>query len=110
MATTRELAAEYVVLSEFDRRRRLAGHDYGSGQRWKELVRYERDELRGVDVDELELTDDELALAFRRVSSPRVARLTEESYRRDTPSTRRTIATWNRLFDHYESRIPGWRR
>jgi hypothetical protein len=107
--TNREKAADYVVLDRFDDLRRIAGHDYGVGQRRRELRRLERElESAGIrplsltlnvaegDRD-LELTASELRAAFDRVSRSKRARLEAEDYRRSTSATRATVETWRRL-------------
>jgi len=90
--------AELEVLELYNGARIYAGHDFGAGQRYAELVRRRR-ELEG-DWETLATpvpTAEELALAFERVARPRIARLEAETYRRETPATRRSLATWRRL-------------
>lgn len=103
----REKAAEAVVLDRFDTLRSSAGHDYGAGQRAKELrnVKRELSSTPATTVDYivekelgLELSAGELLAAFRRLAGPRRRRIIErESYRRSTPATQRTLRTWDRL-------------
>ena len=76
----REVAADYVVLDDFDSRRRRAGHDYGNGQRVRELRRLAR-QIAGEHgfvaptIADLELTGAELVRAFERVGRPKVRRI-----------------------------------
>lgn len=96
----RERAADYRVLDRFDTLRRRAGHDYGAGQRTRELrnLRVELSMLApGTELEGFELTPAELRAAFERVSAPKIARLKGEGYRSHTPATMRTRETWNRL-------------
>lgn len=104
----RGLRAELEILERYDRRRSELGHDYGSGQRYAELVRRRREsgavtrasgfyspEL----VHELErpLTGLELLEAYDRVGAPRVRRLELEDYRSGTPATVRSVRAWREL-------------
>lgn len=99
--TTRELDAEYAVLNAFDFERYGLGHDYGNGQRKAELMRRAA-ELRSRGVHHVvepeleEFTAAELKGAWQSVAVPRLRRIENEDYRRSTPSTRRTIAAWNK--------------
>lgn len=102
--TAAELAAERAVLHAFDLKRRAAGHDYGCGQRWRELVRRQRElESRCVTSSrsayelERDASPAELLAAFERVARPRIRRIEAEDYRRSTPSTQRTLRTWRRI-------------
>lgn len=101
-ASTIAKLADYVVLDRFDTLRARAGHDYGNGQRGTELrnLRLELATLvpgtESYAFAEL-VTAIECREAFDRVSRPKIARLEGESYRRDTPATRRTRETWYRL-------------
>jgi hypothetical protein len=118
----RAKAADYRVLDRFDTLRSRAGHDYGAGQRTRELRNLRR-ELEGYGLRLAEedrtlvepLTPAELRAAFDRVSAPKIARLEAEAYRAHTPATTRTRETWERLaneltilelddetVDHYE--------
>lgn len=98
--------AELAVLEYFDSERRRAGHDYGAGQRIREIRRYRREletmgELPigyGLAIESTsEVTTDELASAFERVARPKIARIEAEDYRRSTPATKRTLGTWRRV-------------
>lgn len=103
----RRLAAELEILGRFDAMRQSAGHDYGAGQRAAELGRRSR-ALDGRDpLCKLEPpTDAELVAAFERIAQPRIARLVTESYRSQTPATKRTIETWRRLARRIDSLRP----
>jgi hypothetical protein len=96
------IVAEYVLLEAFNRARMLAGHDYGAGQRWKELKRRER-ELERIGVDHWKLEEPaawntpEFRAAFEAVGRPRIARIEGEPYRRRTPATARTLQVWRRF-------------
>jgi hypothetical protein len=93
-----ELAAEYAVLDAFDLLRRHAGHDYGAGQRGAELNRRRWTlEARGIDVAPAALDYALDRAAFERVARPRIRRIEAESYRRETPATKRTLQTWRRV-------------
>lgn len=96
----RRARAELEVLEVLDQRRAAAGHDYGSGQRGKELQRRHR-ELARLEADaghpwylsdppELGRTAEDLEAALERIVTPRERRLEREDFRRRTPSTRRT--------------------
>lgn len=112
----RKLAAELAILHRFDLKRRTLGHDYGAGQRARELARRGRELDRlagnlgytslalvaaGVDLPAsmtrgmVALTARELDAAFDRVAVPRVKRLRREDYRSSTSATRRTVAAWD---------------
>lgn len=93
----RELHAELVVLTTFDALRQAAGHDYGAGQRGAEIARRTRELHESPHPAEPYPDNDELAAAFERVGSPRIARIAREDYRRSSPATRRTRATWARV-------------
>lgn len=110
----RELAAELAVLSVFDLQRSIKGHDYGGGQRRTELGRRERRlpgtavtlayHAAGVKLPESMLRDagepltiDELRAAWETVGRPRLLRIERETYRRETPGTRRTLAAWREV-------------
>lgn len=105
----RRLRAELHVLERYDVFRSCAGHDYGCGQRAAELGRRRR-ELESLELGmpteapTLEAPrESELAEAWKAVGAPRLRRAEGETYRRETPSTRRTLATWRRverLYDH----------
>jgi hypothetical protein len=93
----RGLAAELVVLELYDDRRRLFGHDYGNGQRVRELNRRHRElEPCGMIVPPLDAG--ELYAAYLRVGVPRLARARREQQRYGaTSSNVRTIRAWERL-------------
>jgi hypothetical protein len=96
------LLAEYAVLELFDDLREHAGHDYGCGQRGAELRRRRlalRDRGFDVELDRglLELGHDELVEAFERIGRPRLRRIELETYRHETPASRRTLRTWRRV-------------
>lgn len=112
----RRLVAELVVIDTYDDHRRFAGHDYGSGQRARELARLRRDLVRAQEaarVDVNEYPDDEAAeaygvtpadlhLAARRLLVPRLRRIeTAETYRRNTPSSLRTITALRRSLKRF---------
>lgn len=100
----RARAAELLVLDRFDTLRSKAGHDYGAGQRAREL-RALRRELEGYGLRLAEedrtvvepLTAGELLASFRRIASVKRDRIRREDYRRSTPATQRTLRTWDRL-------------
>ena len=96
-AEIRTLAAEYDVLAEYDATRSRLGHDYGSGQRGSELMRRRR-ELRAlgfdVELEELNVTKEERSAAFERVGRPKLRRAEQETFRRETPATSRTLRAW----------------
>jgi len=110
VVAARRMRAEYALLAHFDKRRRAQGHDYGGGQRWKELERRLRELVRAQ--ARLEAirrheeatappTHAELVEAFARIGRPRLARLRSESYRRHTSSSRKTEKTWASLESFY---------
>jgi hypothetical protein len=109
----RDLAAELAILTRYDGLRDLERHDYGGGQRRRELMRLERDldanlvslaySAAGVTLPESMLaragapfTPAELRAAFERVGRPRIARIEREDYRRRTRATERTVRAWAR--------------
>lgn len=94
----RELIAEREILDRFDTLRRSLGHDYGAGQRARELRNRER-ELDRLDPlhNEPPVTDAEIVAAFERIAPARIARIDREDFRRSTPATKRTIQAWTRL-------------
>ena len=101
--TARELCADLYILERFDRSRELAGHDYGSGQRAREL-RNRRFAIDSRPTFEMldnpriyGFTDAELLEAFERVGRPKINRIEAEGYRSHTPASRRTLRTWRRL-------------
>lgn len=95
--------AELALLRRFDDMRRAAGHDFGAGQRARELARLERDldraagGWRALEAELEAVTRAELAAAFERIGRPRMRRLELEGYRRETPATVRTMRTWREL-------------
>lgn len=89
----RERAAELAVLELYDYRRGVAGHDYGAGQRTRELQRRRRELEQIVD----RLDRHEVRLAARRLAASRLRRLEREGYRAHTPASSRTIATWQSI-------------
>lgn len=92
----RARSAELVIVEDFDAWRSAAGHDYGAGQRARELRRRRRElALVGGPVDDL--TPAELFAAFERIGPERIRRIEREDYRRRTPATERTIRTWRSL-------------
>jgi hypothetical protein len=99
----RTAAVELELLERYHSIRSLAGHDYGCGQRGAELSTLRRELFSRLGEDGyLELrehpaTDDELRNAFDRIARPRIARIYREDYRRSTPATRRTLASWGVL-------------
>lgn len=99
------LTAEVIVLEQYDRERRRAGHDYGNGQRARELTRYRR-ELRRNGAEEWPedhaATPAELVEAARRLIPPRLARIDAESYRKGTPATMRTMRVLDEVLDDFE--------
>lgn len=112
----RRARAEYALLLHFDNRRRQIGHDYGAGQRWNELTRREREldsldrfaqVVLGESHEEANVppTHEELVAAFAKIGRPRLRRLRNEGFRRHTPSTRRTEATWASLEGFYGREI-----
>lgn len=103
-ADARRQAAELELLEAFDVRRQSAGHDYGAGQRGAELSRRRRELDRRDPLGELERpTADELRVAWATVGLTRLQRIVErEVYRRATPSSQRTVATWRIVERHVE--------
>ena len=97
----RRLCAELYILETFDAAREIAGYDYGGSQRVKELVRRRRD-VGPRSLADVTFSTTELADAFERVGTPRLARITErETYRSSTRSSRATVATWRNLERKY---------
>lgn len=104
-----ELVAELELLELFDRGRELAGHDYGAGQRAKELSRRHL-ELEPFRHSVAAPSAAELLAAFERIGRPRVERIQAEAEaRRRYPGRElgegeeRTLKAWNRL----EKRLKG---
>lgn len=98
------LTAEVLVLERYDHERRYAGHDYGSGQRARELSRLRR-ELgqagRPEWPEDDASTPAELAEAARRLLAPRLDRIDAESYRKGTPATMRTMRVLDTVLDDF---------
>ena len=98
--TARERFAEFYLLQRYDTFRTGLGHDYGCGQRGAELSRRAR-ELERLNPDPrlgAPLTRYELAAAFERIGRKRLERaLKEADVWGVTPSSRRTIAAWERV-------------
>jgi hypothetical protein len=98
------LAAEFKILRLYDHRRELSGHDYGAGQRARELRR-RRWELDALDANwpTIALEQHELAEAFARVGAPRLERSRiygDASLAHGmgtTKSSRRTFLTWTAI-------------
>ena len=116
LAELRRLRAELALVDEYDRRRSIAGYDYGAGQRARELSRYRST------VNELERnlyaapaslgagdlpTELELREAFERVLAPKVRRLERESYRQGSKSSDRTLRLLVAMRDKYASKVPA---
>lgn len=114
LAKRRRLEAELAILDLFDDVRHRLGHDYGGGQRARELGRrrYELQRLGarsdfGGALAELEPVD--LSAAWARVGAPRVARLERraEGYRRRTTSTAKTVRAWELVKAELDKRVAG---
>lgn len=99
----RQKLDDLELLERFDAMRSRLGHDYGSGQRGAELMRLRRrlevdapihgESRRSVEIQEV-------AAAFERVGRPRLERARRDVERRGgshTPTSRRTVETWERL-------------
>lgn len=101
--------AELAVLTEYDRVRQRRGHDFGCGQRGAELMRRRRAlrEKYGLDVYSAlaTVTLAELAQAWARVGAPRLRRAAGEDFRRETPSTRRTLEVWRTMARAYGAEL-----
>lgn len=98
---TRRKVAELALLEAFDLEREYAGHDYGSGQRGRELARYRLSLPAGAHRDVAFVTVDEVVAVWPAIAEPRIARIVREDYRRSTPATRRTLDTWKKLARRY---------
>jgi hypothetical protein len=105
----RRLIAELQILEWYDQLRQHAGHDFGSGQRWKELARRRR-ELGDVWSFDMNSSPVELEEAFERVGRPRLRRLERDierfvpaGYVANTP-TARSIETWRKVERHFVRR------
>jgi nicotinamide mononucleotide adenylyltransferase len=99
----RRRRAELQVLIRYDDARRRAGHDYGAGQRTHEIRRLQ-DELQSLEAQILPVSPDDAAVspadlveAYERVGAPKFRRADAEDFRRQTPATKRTLATWQEL-------------
>lgn len=99
--TPEQLAAELKLLRAYDRQRALAGHDFGSGQRARELSRRQREleyltsrSSRSAYELERDVPLVALTAAFWRIGKPRLNRVQREHHRWNTPATKRTLAAW----------------
>lgn len=104
MQDVKQLAAELALLREYDRIRTAARHDFGGGQRGKELGRRQREleslvAVGGPSAYELErdASREDLLAAFHRIGAPRLKRANGETWRVNTPSSQRTIRCWKTI-------------
>lgn len=111
--TPEQLAAELVLLRTYDHRRRTFGHDFGCGQRAKELIERQRElELQaGGRLAAARLQRDvrlnDLLAAYARIGRPRLYRAEANSEQYGTKAAHRTRRCWLAIAQYVGATTPS---